>query len=104
MKHRRTVAAGVCRVEGIHHLEVSESCRKECMQRSFLRLEVVRSPRRSKAFENIEGHWKFVAQADKSREESLVSFIEIIKGKRLTVMNLWGGFVKSHQLSNLPDK
>jgi hypothetical protein len=38
--------------------------------------------RRSKAFENIEGHRKFVAQADKSREDSLVSFIEIIKGKK----------------------
>jgi hypothetical protein len=51
--------------------------------------------RRSKAFENIEGHRKFVAQADKSREESLVSFVEIIKGKRPMVRNLRGGLAKS---------
>jgi hypothetical protein len=60
--------------------------------------------RRSKAFENIEGHRKFVAQADKSREESLVSFVEIIKGKKPTVRNLWGGLAKSRQPSDLPEK
>jgi hypothetical protein len=60
--------------------------------------------RRSKAFENIEEHRKFVAQADKSREESLVSFVEIIKGKRPTVRNLWGGLAKSRQPSDLPEE
>jgi hypothetical protein len=60
--------------------------------------------RRSKAFETIKGHRKFVAQVDNSREESLVSFVEIIKGKKLTVRNLWGGLAKSYQPSDLPEK
>jgi hypothetical protein len=64
--------------------------------------------RRSKAFENIEEASKFVGivslRVDKSREESLVSFVEIIKGKRPTVRNLWGGLAKSRQPSDLPEK
>jgi hypothetical protein len=60
--------------------------------------------RRSKDFENIEGHQKFVVQADKSREESLVSFIKIIKGKKHTARILWRGLAKSRQPSDLPEE
>ena len=68
-----TVATGVCRVEGIQHLEVSESGRKECAEESSLRLRVMRKLRRDKSFESIEGsirswcissdsrHWRFVS-------------------------------------------
>jgi hypothetical protein len=97
----------VRRVEGIQHLEVSESCRKECVQESSLRLRVVRKLRRDKAFENIEGSIRslVVAQADKSREESLVSIRRNHqREENPTVRNLWGGLAKSRQPSDLPEK
>jgi hypothetical protein len=37
------------------HLEVSEGCRKECVQEFCLRLRVIRKLRKDKAFELVEG-------------------------------------------------
>jgi hypothetical protein len=54
VKHRRTAAAGVRRVEGIQHLEVSESCRKECVQEFSLRLRVVRKLRKDRPSNSAE--------------------------------------------------
>jgi hypothetical protein len=56
-----------CRVEGIQHLEVSESFRKECVQESSLRLRVVRKLRRDKSFEAIEGSTKSWSISSDSR-------------------------------------
>jgi hypothetical protein len=84
----------VRRVEGIQHLEVSESCRKECTQESSLRLRVVRKLRRDKAFEAIEGsirswcissdsrHRSFVSQVIKSGKESLVHFVKVSRREK----------------------
>jgi hypothetical protein len=38
--------------------EVSEGCRKECVQEIFFKARSCEKLRRSKAFENIEGHRK----------------------------------------------
>jgi hypothetical protein len=68
----------------IQHLEVSEGCRKECAQESFLRLRVIRKLRKDKAFEIVEGqaqgscdlkfkkHRKFACRWTSSAEEHLV--------------------------------
>jgi hypothetical protein len=45
----------------IQHLEVSESCRKECAQEYFLRLGVIRKLRKDKTFEFVEGQRREVA-------------------------------------------
>jgi hypothetical protein len=104
------------RVEGIQHLEVSESCRKECMQESSLRLRVTRKLRRDKSFEAIEGSTKswsissdsrrqrFESQLIKSRKESLVHFVNVSRRRRQTVKILWRGFTKSRQPSDPPEK
>jgi hypothetical protein len=106
----------VRRVEGIQHLEVSESCRKECVQKSSLRLRVVRKLRRDKSFEAIEGstkswsissdsrRWRFRTQLTKSRKESLVHFVNVSRRRRQMVRISWKGFVKSCQLSDPPEK
>jgi hypothetical protein len=84
----------VRKVEVIQHLEVSESCHKECAQESSLRLRFVRNLRRDKAFEAIEGsirswcilsdtrHRSFVSQVTKSREESLVHFVKVSRREK----------------------
>jgi hypothetical protein len=93
-KHLKTTVAGVRRVEGIQHLEVSESCRKECVQESSLRLRVVRKIRRDKSFEAIKGSTKswsissdsrrrrFGSQLIKSRKESLVHVVNVSRRRR----------------------
>jgi hypothetical protein len=40
---------------------VSEGCRKECAQESFLRLRVITKLRKDKAFETVEGQRREVA-------------------------------------------
>jgi hypothetical protein len=106
----------VHRVEGIQHLEVSESCRKECAQESSLRLRVVRNLRRDKSFEAIEGStrsWsissdsrrrRFGTQLIKSRKESLVHLVNISRRRRQMVRILWRGLAKSRQPLDPPEQ
>jgi hypothetical protein len=51
----RLLLQSVRKVEEHSTLQVFGGCRKECVQGSSLRLEVVRKLRKDKAFETIEG-------------------------------------------------
>jgi hypothetical protein len=61
----------VRRVKRIQHLEVSEGCRKECVQGSFLRLRVMESSGRIRPSKLLKDNarevvtWKFVRRRRK---------------------------------------
>jgi hypothetical protein len=80
--------------KGIHHLEVSESFRKECVQEFSLGLRVERKLKRDRSFEAIEGSvrswsissdsrcWIFVSQVINSEKESLVHFLKVSRREK----------------------
>ena len=82
-EHRRITAVSVHKVKGLQHLDVVEGLPQGVRARNLLEARSCEKLKRSKAFENVEGHRKFVVQEDKSREEFLVFLRRNHQGKEI---------------------